>query len=477
MDEGVHLPVSQAAKHLPAWLIALLQSPVPEPPPATAPAAYLGALHPYQHTALGFALHRRRTMLALDMGLGKTHIGMVYMLLHLPAMVVCPASLKKNWQEHIEQYAPSAAADITIVSYNKMCMIPGLQCIVADEAHYLKREVSKRSQIFTQLVAQCPRALLLTGTPAQRNIDVFHLLKLLDPTRFRLFYHYGHRKVPGALYFAERYSIPKPVWIGGSQHGFKFTTNQNSEELALVCAHFILRMKKEDVVTLPTLHMQAVAVATVDDPEYYQDRQLEIEIVRETKGNRRADADLMALCRETSLRKLPYVEPYIAAWIHSHPYEKLIVFYHHKDVGDQLVLAVEKTGVVQHIRIDGSVSMKKRVDLIHTFRTDPTCRVGILSMCATSTGLNLQFCTKIIFVEITFNSVHHVQAEARIHRIGQEREVSVDYMLLGGTTDVMLWRALQAKRKTESILFDSRASSSSSSSSSPPADDDEIVPL
>jgi SWI/SNF-related matrix-associated actin-dependent regulator 1 of chromatin subfamily A len=447
---------TQAPKYnIPPWLCSLALSDVPDPPPHQAPASYLGSLHSYQKKALGFALHRPRTMLALDCGLGKTHVGMAYMLLHLPAMVVCPASLKASWEEHILSYAPSAMKDITIVSYNKMERIPGVQCIVADEAHYLKHESSQRSKTFTRLLAQCRRTLLLTGTPAQRNVDLFHILKLLDPIHFRHFYHYGHKKVPGKLYFAERYSTPKPVWIGGARHGFKFTANQNSEELALVCAHFILRMKKDAVATLPTLHTQAVTVGTVHNPAYYTRRRTEIDEVRQVKGNRRADVEMLSLCRETSQQKMPFVTPYIASWLQTHPYEKVIVFYHHQAIGDQLVHAL---GTVGHIRIDGKTSMKKRVQQIQTFRTDPACRVGVLSMCATSTGLNLQFCTKIIFAELTFLSVHHTQAESRIHRIGQDREVSVDYLLLDGTTDPFLWRSLVAKRKTETILFDSDCS-------------------
>jgi SNF2 family DNA or RNA helicase len=217
----------------------------------------------------------------------------------------------------------------------------------------------------------------------------------------------------------------------------------------------MLRMKKEDVVTLPALHTEAVLLGCVEDPAYFATRRAEIDVIRETKGSRRADVEMLALCRETSQRKLPLVSPYLNAWIQTHPYEKVIVFYHHKDIGDQIVQAIG--AAVGHIRIDGKTSMKKRVQRIQMFRTDPDCRVGVLSMCATSTGLNLQFCTKIIFAELTFLSVHHTQAEARIHRIGQDREVSVDYLILDGTTDTMLWRSLMAKRKTETLLFDSAA--------------------
>ena len=210
-------------------------------------------------------------------------------------------------------------------------------------------------------------------------------------------------------------------------------------------------MKKEDVVVLPALHTTAVTIGRADDPLYFKRQLEEIECLRETKGNRRADVAMMALCRETSQMKVPYMKQYIQDWVAVHPGEKLILFYHHKDIGNQVEELLDDS---RRIRIDGATSMQKRVALLHTFRSDPDCNVGVLSMCATSTGLNLQFCTKIIFVELTFLSVHHTQAEARIHRIGQDREVSVDYMILEGTTDTMLWKSLVMKRRNEARLFD-----------------------
>jgi SNF2 family DNA or RNA helicase len=393
-------------------------------------------------------------MLALDCGLGKTHVGIAYMLLHLPAVVVCPASLIASWHEHILAFAPSALSQITIQSYNKMVLVPGTQCVVADEAHYLKHEGSQRSQAFMRLLVHQPRVLLLTGTPAQRNMDLFHLLKILCPDQITHFFHYGHAKVPGRWYFAERYTVPVPVWIGGARHGFKFTTNRHSEELALLGEHVILRMKKNDVVQLPDLTVTAVSVGSTDDPVYFAKRWREIDEVRQTCGNRKADSELLALCRETAQAKLPLVTAYLLSWLHTHPTAKVIVFYHHQDIGTDLATTLDHHQF-GYVRIDGKTPMRTRVQRLQTFRTDTMCRVGVLSMCATSTGLNLQFCTKILFVELTFLSVHHTQAEARIHRIGQDQPVSVDYLVLDGTTDTLLWQSLQSKRRAEEILFDS----------------------
>ena len=166
------------------WINNVLMSDKEDPPNVPAPDTYLGSLYTYQERALGFAIYRPRTMLALDCGLGKTHIGIAYMLLNLPAMVVCPASLISSWVEHILSFAPSAQSQITVSSYNKMQPKPGLRCVVADEAHYLKTEGSKRSKMFGRIVRNCPRVLLMTGTPAHRNVDLFNLLKILDPEHF-----------------------------------------------------------------------------------------------------------------------------------------------------------------------------------------------------------------------------------------------------------------------------------------------------
>jgi SWI/SNF-related matrix-associated actin-dependent regulator 1 of chromatin subfamily A len=460
---------------IPSWLTDLLHAPIEKVPPVCAPVSYLGTLRPHQSIALGFALNRRRSMLALDCGLGKTHIGIAYMLHYLPALVVCPASLRSSWTEHITLFAPAALQQITIVSYAglKKYDNTNIMCVVADEAHYLKHESSSRSKNFAKIRSKCPNTLLLTGTPAQRNSDVFHLLKLLDPTHFKHFYHYKHHKIPGELYFAERYCIPEAVWVGGMQHGFKFTRNANCKELALICEHYMLRMKKDDVLQLPDLQIDALIVGKTTHETYFRKKIKDIETLRETMGTRRADTELLSLCREASIQKVPLAEIAITEWMQTHPSERIILFYHHRQIGDMLSSFMESIGK-SFVRIDGKTTMKKRCKLLRTFMDDPSCMVGILSMCATSTGLNLQFCTKVFFVELTFLSTHHVQAESRVHRIGQTRDVEVTYLLLDGTTDNMLWQCLQMKRMAETELFDTYRNDRASQDTN---NDDELQPL
>src|SRR5919106_6021058 len=69
-------------------------------------------LFPHQIEGVAFLLGRRRAILADDMGLGKTRQAIVS-LRHAtpggPRLVVCPASVKRNWAREISAVAPDAS--------------------------------------------------------------------------------------------------------------------------------------------------------------------------------------------------------------------------------------------------------------------------------------------------------------------------------------------------------------------------------
>ena len=74
--------------------------------------ALADGLFPHQIEGVAFLLGRRRAILADDMGLGKTRQAIVS-LRHLapggPRLVVCPASVKRNWAREIAVVAPDAS--------------------------------------------------------------------------------------------------------------------------------------------------------------------------------------------------------------------------------------------------------------------------------------------------------------------------------------------------------------------------------
>ena len=69
-------------------------------------AAVLGGeLQPFQWAAVRYALEARRTFLADEQGLGKTVEALATLEADgaYPAVVVCPASLKLNWEREAAQ--------------------------------------------------------------------------------------------------------------------------------------------------------------------------------------------------------------------------------------------------------------------------------------------------------------------------------------------------------------------------------------
>ena len=62
-------------------------------------------LYPHQVEGVAFLMRRRRAILADDMGLGKTRqaiVAVTHDTTQGPYLVVCPASVKRNWGREIE---------------------------------------------------------------------------------------------------------------------------------------------------------------------------------------------------------------------------------------------------------------------------------------------------------------------------------------------------------------------------------------
>ncbi len=182
-------------------------------------------LFPHQVEGVAFLLRRRRAILADDMGLGKTRQAIVALRTAEPGgpyLVVCPASVKRNWAREIEAAAPNATvrildgqavdglpgAEWVVVNYDVLARhVEALQHVgwagfVFDEAHYIKNHKSQRSKHSRALVdgaagvaEEGPLVYALTGTPlTNRPRDLFPLLQLV-----------AHPLGKSFLSFAKRY--------------------------------------------------------------------------------------------------------------------------------------------------------------------------------------------------------------------------------------------------------------------------------
>ena len=227
--------------------------------------ALADGLFPHQVEGVAFLLGRRRAILADDMGLGKTRQAIVSLRHVAPAgpyLVVCPASVKRNWAREIELVAPAASTLViegsapvaasaawVIVNYDILGRhrdalehVPWA-ALVFDEAHYLKNHTSARSRLARDLTARASAKAahpltvqLLTGTPlTSRPRDLFVLLQLVEHPLGRSF-----------LAFAKRYCAAEK-----GAFGWKTGGASNIDELTVQLHGIMLRRSKDDVLALP----------------------------------------------------------------------------------------------------------------------------------------------------------------------------------------------------------------------------------
>ena len=95
--------------------------------------------------------------------------------------------------------------------------------------------------------------------------------------------------------------------------------------------------------------------------------------------------------------------------------------------------------------IDGSVSSKKRIELVDKFNSDST-NVFLITLKAGGTGLNLTSADVVIHLDLWWNPQAENQATDRAHRIGQKNTVEVIKLICKGTIEERILE-LQNKKK------------------------------
>lgn len=99
-----------------------------------------------------------------------------------------------------------------------------------------------------------------------------------------------------------------------------------------------------------------------------------------------------------------------------------------------------------YVRLDGRMSRDARDKAMRVFREDPSVRIMLVSIGAGGLGLNLTTANKVFMMEPQFNPAAEAQAVDRVHRLGQDREVTIKrYIMEKSFEEKML--VLQNKKK------------------------------
>ncbi len=433
-------------------------------------------LFPHQIEGVAFLLGRNRAILADDMGLGKTRQAIVA-LRHVapdgPYLVVCPASVKRNWSREIHLAASDAATHIVergselptqpewvIVNYDILSKhmetlgrVPWAG-IVFDEAHYLKNHTSARSRLARQLAdragaqsARRPAVYLLTGTPlTNRPRDLFVLLQLV-----------GHSLGRSFLGFAKRYCAAER-----NDYGWQTRGASNIDELTVQLHGVMLRRSKDQVLALPPKLRTWLSVPVPKGTGVGDMRKVVELLIGEqdiapgsTIDQRRLRGRLLHAVTRARQRlaavKVDATIDFVTGAVEQG--EKVIVFSCFEEPMDKLVAAFGLSAVV----LTGKTPADKRQALVDRFQNDDSVRVFLANIIAGGIGTNLTAATQVVFNDLDWVPANHWQAEDRAYRIGQTRTVNVTYMVAADTIDDFVQGVLEKKAALVTAVVDGKA--------------------
>ena len=419
----------------------------------------------HQEEAVKRLVVNRRFILADDMGLGKTTATVVGALEtgSKKILVICPASLKINWQREISNYTDRSIsiidgkkwedADFIIINFDiiknfhdvankdeSIILKSKFDLVIIDEAHYIQNAQAQRTKLINDFVKIVDRLWLLTGTPiTSRPINYFNLLNLIQSPVASNWMAYVKRYCNGFQFKAGK----RRIWnVSGAS---------NLDELRERTQRQVLRRLKENILDLPE---------KIITPVYLRLKSKEYE---ELMGeyydwyDKSGEADSLTL----QFSKLVKVRQVIAKEKINATIEliesvleqdkKIIVF---TNFTNSLELILEKFGK-QAVRVDGSCSQKERQLAVDEFQNNEKIKVFVGNIKAAGVGLTLTAGEVVIMNDLSFLPSDHSQAEDRAYRIGQKNSVLVYYPIFDNTIEGIVYDILQKKKNIfETIMGD-----------------------
>lgn len=429
-------------------------------------------LRDFQHKGVAFLAERKRAYLADDMGLGKSYqtVAAADKVNARRILVICPASLKLNWQNEFLKWAKQRrcihvvfkaadaippTADVIIVNYEALLsdslfnrlMTMTFDVLVCDEAHRLKTHTAQRTRRVLGpradgnlgLASRATRTWLLSGTPAPNDASELYT----------------------ACKFAGEWG--GNFWTFQSQFcvciqtsfGRKIVGHRNVNQLKASLKKFVLRRTAEEVLKdLPPITFSDVALTPQSGAQLHSDDIVWRKMMDHFDANlmnmtadelgelfAKAPMELAQLRHTIGVAKAPEVVRLVSGELEG-GIPKIIVFAWHR-----IVIETLKSGLAKFnpVVVDGGTPAVERQRAVDMFQLEPGCRVFIGNILAAGEGLTLTASNQVLFAEQSWVPKDNLQAAKRAHRIGQTRPVLARFCSFPGTIDDVITKAVSRK--------------------------------
>jgi SNF2 family DNA or RNA helicase len=411
---------------------------------------------------------RGRAILADEVGLGKTiEAGLVLSELRMRGLadrvlVVVPAGLVEQWREELERKfaLPTAMAGradfdgggdrpVVIASLAAARRDPlrsvltgqPWDVIVADEAHRLRNPRSASGRLARALSARY--LLLLTATPVENRLqDLYELVSLVapgllgTPVQFRTRHGAGELDAPRNV--AELRARTRDVMVRHRRSEVSLRLPQRLAETvhvtpfpgeAALYAEIATRVRREARDAPPSRRLALRSLARLAGSSPAAVAPTLAKVGWEDLSRRAAGIASMSKIAELAARLRAAAE------------EKVLVFTAFRQTLDALAEELGRHGipaVVYH----GSLARGDKEKVISAFRDEVNV---LLSTESAGEGRNLQFCHRMVNVDLPWNPMQIEQRLGRLHRVGQTRDVLLANLVARGTIEQRILHVLEAK--------------------------------
>lgn len=422
---------------------------------------FITKLYQHQINCVNKLKHIKVGALFMEQGTGKTRTMLELINIRLEkgridhVIWLCPCSCKENLRRDIIKHTGNDQKGFiticgietlsTSIKWNSSLidMSEKHSCyLIVDESSKVKNHKAKRTQNILRIAEKCKYKCILNGTPITRNeADLFSQMYLLDwrilgykgfwsfAANHLEYDEYGNvRKCLNTDYLTEKiapysYQVKKSECLDLPKKTydikyFNLSSDQDKhyKEVADKLLFLVDEFKPETIYSFLTglqLVLCGYRVNIVHSKKKYVKKMLNGEhrlieregdyIIKERFFSNYKDNPRIQ-CLENVLEGVT---------------EKCIIFCKYSDeITDICNLLGDKA-----VRFDGSLNLKNRQKSIDQFASDKQFLVANKT-CA-GYGLNLQFCSYVIFYSNDYDFGTRAQAEDRVYRIGQNKNVNI----------------------------------------------------
>lgn len=431
-------------------------------------------LRKYQTVAADLTLRARGLLVADDVGLGKTAIGIALLAdpENRPALVVTLTHLPAQWEREIEKFAPDLTThiikkgspynvnrkkgrkkkdnsdrqlelnladfpDVLIINYHKLAgwaetLAPIIKTVIYDEAQELRRRGSNKSRAASHMSENASLRCALTATPIYNyGGEMFNVIDKLRPGELGTVTEFMREWCDGNDFDKARVKDPKAFGTYLREQGLMIRRTREEVGRELLPITKIPHYVQADEKALDAVSDDIAELA-------------KIILSESTKrfDRMRAGGELdWKLRQATGIAKAPFVAEFVRFLVENG--EKVVLYSWHRAVYD---IYMDRLDSYYPAMYTGSESPKQKQDSYDRFVKNET-DILIMSLRAGAGLDGLQGHSNIVvFGELDWSPGVHEQNEGRLWRDGQETPVSAYYLISDSGSDPIIADTLGLKK-------------------------------